>query len=113
MLASQVLFFLHLSHHLLESATVQNRVNQIKAASLLDRANGLALVDKWLNGDGGTTRLLTKQLIAVQESLNNPAVLPWAKDPDVLKMLHEMKQPTGIDSCGVRRDRVPVVPQQV
>ncbi len=32
----------------------------------------------------------------------------------MLKMMHEMQQPTGIDGCGVRRDRVPVVqPRQV
>ena len=92
---------------------MQNRVNQIKAASLIDRTQGLTLVDKWMNGDGGTTRLLTKQLTAIQASLNDPAVLPWAKDPDVLKMVRELQQPTGIDSCGVRRDRVPVVPHQV
>ncbi len=43
-------------------STMQNRVNQIKAVSLLDRSKGVALVEKWLTGEGGTIRLLTKQL---------------------------------------------------
>ncbi len=47
-------------------STMQNRVNQIKATSLLDRNKGLALVDKWLTSEGGTARLLSKQLSAVQ-----------------------------------------------
>ena len=92
---------------------MQNRVNQIKAASLLDRSKGFALVDRWLTSDGSTTRLLTKQLSTVQLSLNNPSALPWATDPDVLKIMREMQQRTGVDGCGVRRARDPVVRAQV
>ena len=57
-------------------STMQNHVNPIKTVSLLDRGKGVALVEKRLTCEGGTTRFLTKQLGIIQQSLTDPSVLP-------------------------------------